>query len=317
MKPILISGSLAFDTIMVYHGKFRDQIMPNQLHMLNLVFMVPTMRREFGGCAGNIAYNLKLLGGNPFVVAAVGKDFSPYYDHLTRLDINQQGIYTAGGHYTAQAFITNDEEDNQITAFHPGAMQEAHRALIPNDVHAEWGIVSPNGKEAMVAHVREWSQKKINVIFDPGQGLPMFSGDELKALLPLAQALIVNDYEMKLMSEKMDMTTQAIAKSVGNGMGVLIETLGGEGCYIYQAGKKTHVKAMVAEKIVDPTGCGDAFRGGLLRALNTGKNWQQAAQLGCVVAGVKIAFAGGQNHPLTRDAISKQYMATYGEALKD
>jgi adenosine kinase len=311
-SPILISGSLAYDSIMVYQGKFRDQIMVDKLHLLNLVFFVPTMRREFGGCAGNIAYNLKALGGKPLVMAAVGKDFAPYQDHLTRLGINQDYLYHALDYFTAQAFITTDEDDNQITAFHPGAMQEAHHATMPVD-HIPWGIVSPNGKEAMIAHLRSWSQLRIGTLFDPGQGLPLFSGDELRALIPLAKALIVNDYELQLLLDKTGYTLEKIAKEVGNGEGVLLTTLGAEGCELREDGKVIAIPAIKPKAIVDPTGCGDAFRGGLLCALGQGSDWVTAAKVGTVVAGIKIAYAGGQNHPLVRADVAALYHQAFAE----
>lgn len=314
--PVLISGSLAYDLIMDYPDSFRDQIIGGTSDLLNLVFMVPHLRREFGGCAGNIAYNLHALGGNALMLASVGHDFAPYAERLRALNINQQGLFHCPDQFTAQAFIINDLHQNQIIAFHPGAMNFAHRVATPASINPQWGIVAPNGKEAMITHMREWRKKNIKVIFDPGQGLPMFSGEELRALIPQAQALIVNEYEAELLQEKTGWDQNQIAHAI-HPSGILIVTLGEKGVRFWQDGIAEHLGAMTPDQVTDPTGCGDALRAGLLYGLSKNWHWHRCLRLGNIIAGIKVAYPGPQNHPLDWQNIRLRYQQTYQESLPD
>jgi adenosine kinase len=303
---VLISGSVAYDTIMVFAGHFKDHILPDRLHMLNVSFFAPTLKREFGGCAANIAYTLKGLGGEPVVLAAVGRDGGDYVERLASLGIDTASVLRCDDLYTAQAFITTDLSDNQITAFHPGAMGRAHEVAASGP--AAWGIVAPNGKEAMLRHAREYAQAGIPWIFDPGQGLPMFSGDELRALVESADALAVNDYECSLMAEKTGLSEAELAAKVD----AMIVTRGGEGSVLHHAGRTETVAPVKVTAAVDPTGCGDAYRGGLLYGLAAGLGWPVAARLGSVMGALKIAQAGPQNHRVDRDEVARTYRDTYG-----
>jgi len=303
---ILISGSVAYDTIMVFDGHFKDHILPDRVHMLNVSFLAPTLKREFGGCAANIAYTLRALGGEPTVLAAVGRDGADYVARMAGLGIDTRSILQCDDLYTAQAFITTDLADNQITAFHPGAMGRAHEvsATLP----AAWGIVGPNGKEAMLRHARELTAAGVSWIFDPGQAMPMFSGDELRALIADADAITVNDYECALMAEKTGLTEAEMAARVG----AMIVTRGGDGSVLHHGGRTETIAPLPVADAVDPTGCGDAYRGGLLYALARGLGWPVAARLGSVMGAIKIAHAGPQNHPVDRDAVSARYRDAYG-----
>ena len=303
---VLISGSVAYDTIMVFAGHFKDHILPDRLHMLNVSFFAPTLKREFGGCAANIAYTLKGLGGEPVVLAAVGRDGGDYVERLASRGIDTASVLRCDDLYTAQAFITTDLSDNQITAFHPGAMGRAHEVAASGP--AAWGIVAPNGKEAMLRHAREYAQAGIPWIFDPGQGLPMFSGDELRALVESADALAVNDYECSLMAEKTGLSEAELAAKVD----AMIVTRGGEGSVLHHAGRTETVAPVKVTAAVDPTGCGDAYRGGLLYGLAAGLGWPVAARLGSVMGALKIAQAGPQNHRVDRDEVARTYRDTYG-----
>jgi len=303
---VLISGSVAYDTIMVFAGHFKDHILPDRLHMLNVSFFAPTLKREFGGCAANIAYTLKGLGGEPVVLAAVGRDGGDYVERLAALGIETTSVLRCDDLYTAQAFITTDLSDNQITAFHPGAMGRAHEVAASGP--AAWGIVAPNGKEAMLRHAREYAQAGIPWIFDPGQGLPMFSGDELRALVESADALAVNDYECSLMAEKTGLSEAELAAKVD----AMIVTRGGDGSVLHHAGGTETIAPVKVSAAVDPTGCGDAYRGGLLYGLAAGLGWPVAARLGSVMGALKIAQAGPQNHRIDRDEVARTYRDTYG-----
>ncbi|MEI7446911.1 MAG: carbohydrate kinase family protein [Burkholderiales bacterium] len=303
---VLISGSVAYDTIMVFDGHFKDHILPDRVHMLNVSFLAPRLKREFGGCAANIAYTLKGLGGSPVVLAAVGRDGRDYVERLAGLGIDTGSILTCDELYTAQAFITTDLADNQITAFHPGAMARAHEVAATGP--AAWGIVAPNGKDAMLRHAREYSAAGIPWIFDPGQALPMFSGDELRALLDGADALAVNDYECRLMGEKAGLSEAQMAAKVK----AMIVTKGGEGSVLHQGGATETIAPVSIASAVDPTGCGDAYRGGLLYALAAGLGWSVAARLGSVMGAMKIEQPGPQNHRVDRDAVAARYRSAYG-----
>ena len=307
----LICGSIAYDTIMVFRDRFKHHILPEQLHILNVAFLVPDMRREFGGCAGNIAYNLKLLGGEPVIMATVGSDAGPYLDRLAGLDIERTHVRQLAEAFTAQAFITTDLDDNQITAFHPGAMNESHRNRIADARGIALGIVSPDGREGMLQHAREFREANIPFIFDPGQGLPMFDGEELMAFLKLADYCTVNDYEAKLLTERTGRTLEQLAGEVE----ALIVTLAGSGSHIYTGGRRMEIPVATSEALIDPTGCGDAYRAGLLYGINAGWGWEKTGRLASLMGSIKIAHRGGQNHKLKRDDIAGRYSAAFGDTL--
>ncbi|MGJ7582498.1 carbohydrate kinase family protein [Variovorax sp. RHLX14] len=295
----VICGSLAFDTIMTFEGRFADQILPDQLHILNVSFLVPALRRDFGGCAGNIAYALNALGGNALPMAAVGSDGAEYIARLRELGIGTEFIRTIDDSYTAQCFITTDLSNNQITAFHPGAMQQAHLTKIEARDDIRIGIVSPDGRDAMLQHAEQFKVAGIPFVFDPGQGLPMFDGDELARFIEQADWVTVNDYEGKMLSDRTGWDNAEISRRVRG----LIVTLGAEGCDVWIDGERTHVPAVTPEAIVDPTGCGDAWRGALLFGLE--KNWSLAdcAALGNKLGALKIAQRGPQNYTVDRSAL--------------
>lgn len=307
----LICGSMAYDSIMVFHDRFKNHILPDQLHILNVAFLVPDMRREFGGCAGNIAYNLHLLGGHPLIMATMGEDDSLYRRRLTELGIAQNHIRTIPHTFTAQAFITTDLDDNQITAFHPGAMSFAHTNHVKDAENVTIGIVSPDGREGMVNHLREFHDAGIPCIFDPGQGLPMFNGEELLEMLKLATYCTVNDYEGKLLSDRTGKSLEELAKEVK----ALIVTLGGEGAQIYTEGRIINIPPAKVDQIIDPTGCGDAFRAGLLYGLENNFSWEKTGRLGCLMGAIKIMSRGGQNHEISKAEISRLFTENYGETL--
>ena len=296
----LVCGSLAFDTITVFPGKFADQILPEQLHILNVSFLVPTLRREFGGCAGNIAYTLKLLGGEPVVLAALGNDGAEYLAHMKALGVSTDSVYVASDNYTAQAIIITDASNNQITAFHPGAMMQAHEAGLPARADIRLAIIGPDGRDAMIRRARDLAAAKIPFVFDPGQGLPMFDGDDLRAFVAQASWVTVNDYEAKMLCERIGMDLAALSKSHLNGV---IVTLGDQGCEVWEQGVRTHVAGIAATEVIDPTGCGDAFRGALLYGLEQGWPLIDCVTLGNRIGAVKIAYRGGQNHPVDRAAL--------------
>lgn len=303
---VLISGSVAYDTIMVFDGHFKDHILPDRVHMLNVSFLAPTLKREFGGCAANIAYTLKGLGGQPVVLAAVGRDGGDYVDRLAALGIDTTSVLRCEDLYTAQCFITTDLADNQITAFHPGAMSRAHEVAARGP--AAWGIVAPNGKDAMLRHAREYREAGFPWIFDPGQAMPMFSGDELRALLDGATALAVNDYESGLMAKKTGLSEAELAARVD----AMIVTRGAEGSTLHHGGRTETIPPVRAREALDPTGCGDAYRGGLLHGLSSGLGWPVAARLGSVMGAMKIEHLGPQNHRVDRDAVAARYREAYG-----
>ena len=297
---VLICGSLAFDTITAFPGRFAQQILPEQVHILNVSFLVPSMRKEFGGCAGNIAYSLKQLGGEPLVMAALGKDGVLYRNHFEQLGMSLKHVLTVEDDYTAQAMIITDQDNNQITAFHPGAMGQAHRLKIEADPAIQLAIVAPDGRDAMVQHAEQLRAANIPFIFDPGQGLPMFDGAELHRFISQATWVSVNDYEGKLLADRTGSSLADLSKSHLQG---LIETLGADGCNVYIQGVKTHVPGVKAEAVIDPTGCGDAFRGGLLYGLANGWDLVKSVTLGNRIGAIKIAAAGPQNYTLDRAAL--------------
>ena len=313
---VLISGSVAFDTIMVFDGYFKDQILPDQVHMLNVAFLTPRLKKEFGGCAANIAYNLVPLGTQAAILATIGHDGHSYVGRLKQMGIDVSSIKSIDEEFTAQAFITTDLADNQIIAFHPGAMSMAHQVSAAAAAQAKRtahhiGIVGPNGKEAMVGHAREFAESGIPFIFDPGQGLPMFNGDELKSLIEQASAVTVNDYESKLLVDRTGWSEQQISEQVQ----ALIVTRGGEGSELYRAGKTTRIAPVQISQAVDPTGCCDAFRAGLLHGLANGWAWQQSVLLGSVMGALKIESQGPQNHAVDQAMIASRYESAYGEKL--
>jgi adenosine kinase len=301
----LICGSMAYDTIMVFHDRFRNHILPEQVHILNVSFLVPDLRREYGGCAGNIAYNLKLLGQDPLPMATVGKDFEPYAQWLAYCGIRRDYIRTLEDSYTAQAYITTDMDDNQITAFHPGAMSFSHLNRVPTDAGIRIGIVAPDGKEGMIQHAQQFAEAGIPFIFDPGQGLPMFTGEELLELVDLANWVALNDYEARLMQERTGLAPERIAERVD----AVIVTRGAGGSSIYAAGVCQPIPAAQARKEVDPTGCGDAYRAGLIYGLLEDLDWATIGRIASLMGAIKIETAGTQNHAFS--------MAEFRERFRD
>jgi len=304
----LVTGSIAYDTIMVFPDRFRNHLLPDQLHILNVCFLTPQMRREFGGTAGNIGYNLKLLGTDPLLMATVGEDIAPYLSRLDALGIGHKYLKRIGGEFTAQAFITTDLDDNQIIAFHPGAMNHAHENRITSALGVKLATVSPDGKEGMQQHARQCAELGIPFLFDPGQGMPMFSGPELDEFIRLADYVAVNDYEAKLLADKTGRKLEAIAKEVK----ALIVTLGAKGSQIFAGGKRIDIPQVAAEAVVDPTGCGDAYRAGLLYGIARGWDWDSTGRLGSLLGAIKIAQRGPQNHKPSRDEIIDRYKKVFG-----
>ena len=290
----VICGSLAFDTIMSFEGRFAEQILPDQLHILNVSFLVPSLRRDFGGCAGNIAYSLKLLGGEPLPMGAVGSDGGDYLQRLQQLGISSEFVLRVDDTYTAQAMIMTDRDNNQITAFHPGAMMQAHRMRVQPRTDVKLGMISPDGRDAMLQHAAQFQAAGIPFVFDPGQGLPMFDGDELARFVEQATWVTVNDYEGKMLSERTGWSSAEISRRVQG----LVVTLGGDGCEVWINGEVTLVPPERAQAIVDPTGCGDAWRGALLYGLEQGWTLARCAALGNKVGAIKIASRGPQNYTL-------------------
>ena len=307
----LICGSIAYDTIMVFKDHFRNHILPEKIHILNVAFLVPDMRREFGGCSGNIAYNLQMIGGKPLIMATVGDDYQPYASRLQDLQLAQNHVRQVSGTFTAQAFITTDLADNQITAFHPGAMNFSHQNHVADAKDVNLGIVAPDGRDGMVQHAREFHEAGIPFVFDPGQGLPMFTGEELLDFVHKADYVAVNDYEGQLLCERTGRSLEALAKSVK----ALIVTRGAEGSGIYANGQQVEVPSVKPEKLVDPTGCGDAYRAGLLYGITHGMDWRSAGQLGSLLGALKISQRGGQNHHFTRDEIDQRYFEIFGSRI--
>ena len=304
----LICGSMAYDTIMVFPDQFKKHILPEQIHILNVAFLVPEMRREYGGCAGNIAYNMHLLGGKPLIMATVGDDFAPYATRMEKLGLSQQHIRHVPGSFTGQAFITTDLDDNQITAFHPGAMGMSHLNHVAEAKEVSLGIVSPDGRDGMMQHAEEFAEAGIPFVFDPGQGMPMFSGNELLRFIEQADYVTANDYEAKLLQDKTGKKLDEIAKRVR----ALIVTLGPDGSLIYADGKQIAIPTPKPAALVDPTGCGDAYRAGLLFGIQKGWDWDTTGRLASLMGALKIASRGGQNHAPTRDELKAQFQRHFG-----
>jgi adenosine kinase len=304
----LICGSIAFDSIMVFRGRFKDHILPEQVHILNVAFLVPQLRREYGGTAGNIAYSLKLLGGDPLPMATVGSDAAAYLQRFESLGINRTHLREVADSYTAQAFITTDLDDNQITAFHPGAMSLSHLNEVPGDGSVRLGIVAPDGREGMIAHATQFAAHGIPFIFDPGQGLPMFDAAELDTFLDLATYAVLNDYEAQLVVDKTGRAIETLAQKVG----ALIVTRGGQGSDIFVGGRMLHIPAARTRRVVDPTGCGDAYRAGLLYGLANGMDWETTGRLAAVMGALKIEQSGAQNHAASREEIADRFGESFG-----
>ncbi len=289
---VLVCGSLAFDTIMNFEGRFAEQILPSQLHILNVSFLVPGLRREYGGCAGNIAYGLKQLGSEVVPLATLGSDGQEYLDRLNALGVDTRHVATDSKNYTAQAMIMTDRDNNQITAFHPGAMSQAHSNPVPARQDLRLAIVAPDGRDAMLLHAQQLHAAGIPFVFDPGQGLPMFNGPELVDFIELATWITVNDYEGRMLCDRTGLSLEALSERVEG----LVVTLADQGCEVWQRAKRTHVAGVAATAIVDPTGCGDAFRAALLHGLAQGWDLERCVVLGNRMGATKIASRGGQNY---------------------
>lgn len=303
---------MAYDTIMVFQDQFKKHILPDQIHILNVAFLVPQMRREFGGCAGNIAYNLQLLGGDPLIMATVGDDFGAYAARLEKLHLSQKHIRHVPDSFTGQAFITTDLDDNQITAFHPGAMSFSELNCIADAKDVTLGIVSPDGRSGMLQHAREFYEAGIPFVFDPGQGMPMFGGEDLLNFVEQADYVTVNDYEAKMLQDKTGKTIEELAKRTR----ALIVTLGAQGSAIYTEGKEINIPAAAPSAVLDPTGCGDAYRAGLLHGIQQGWDWDTTGRLASLMGALKIASRGGQNHKPTRNELSALFKKHFAYSIK-
>ncbi len=303
----LICGSFAFDTIMVFNDKFKHHILPEQVHIINVSFLVPDLRREFGGCAGNVAYNLKLLGGNPLPMGTVGIDFAPYSEWLESCEIPSTHVTTIDHTYTAQAFITTDMDDNQITAFHPGAMNFSHYNQVSKADGVTIGIVSPDGREGMIQHARQFVAAGIPFIFDPGQGMPMFDGNDLLQFIEQATWVVVNDYEWQLMRERTGLSEQQLAQRVQ----ALIITKGAEGAIIHTADTTYQIPSAQPKAVNDPTGCGDAFRAGLLYGLMQEIDWETTGRIASLLGAIKVEHHGTQNHSFTLEEFKQRFKKNF------
>lgn len=308
---VLICGSLAYDNIMVFRDKFKNHILPDKIHLLNVSFLVPELRREFGGCAGNIAYNLRMIGGDALPMGTVGHDFTPYAEWMDACGIDRRCIRQIDDALTAQAFITTDLDDNQITAFHPGAMEFAERNGVAEAGEVELAIIAPDGREGMIQHARQCQEAGVKFIFDPGQGMPMFDGDDLNRFIDQSTWVTVNDYESELMQQRTGLAPAEIASRVI----AYIVTRGGEGSSIYTDGGRIDIPPAKVAELVDPTGCGDAYRAGLLYGLARGLPLETSGRIASLLGAIKIEHAGTQNHRLTRASFAARYAQTYGNAL--
>ena len=307
----LICGSLAYDTIMVFQDRFKNHILPDKVHILNVAFLVPHMRREFGGCAGNIAYNLKLLGGEPIPMAAVGSDFGPYRAHFEACGIRMDQVRQLDEMFTAQAFITTDLDDNQITAFHPGAMMRSHEASVTAVAGVQFGIVAPDSRDAMLQHARDFAESSIPFIFDPGQALPLFNGEEFRAFIELAQYVTVNDYESELLQTRTGWTAAEIAMRVK----AYIVTRGPKGSLIHADGMTHEIPAAHERRVSDPTGCGDAYRAGLIHGMTSGMDWPTVGRMASLMGALKVEHPGTQNQRFTWREFADQFRQQFGYAL--
>jgi adenosine kinase len=306
----LVCGSYAFDTIMVFGDRFQRHILPDQVHMLNVSFLVPELRREFGGCAGNVAYNLKLLGGDGYGMGTVGHDFAPYAAWLDECGLSRRFLREVPA-FTAQAYITTDVDDNQITAFHPGAMSFSHENTVPRDAGITLGMVSPDGRDGMVQHAEQFAEAGIPFIFDPGQGLPMFDGAELAHFIDLANWVALNSYEAAMLCERTGLTIDQVAERCE----AVVVTAGGEGSTVYADGEVIVIPAAKPAAIVDPTGCGDAYRAGLIYGLMNDFDWATTGRIASLMGAIKIAHPGTQNHAFTRAEFDDRFEAEFSYAL--
>ncbi len=306
----LICGSIAYDTIMVFGDQFKNHILPDQIHILNVAFLVPDMRREFGGCAGNIAHSLKMLGGDPLIMATVGQDYQPYAYRLEKLRLSQAHVRQVPEAFTAQAFITTDLDDNQITAFHPGAMNFSHQNHVSDARDVGLGIVAPDGREGMLQHAREFEEAGIPFIFDPGQGLPMFNAQELMNFINQADYVATNDYEAKLLQDRTGKSLEELSRLVK----ALVVTQGAQGSLVVINGKSEFIPTVKPAQVVDPTGCGDAYRAGLLYGIANDFDWATTGRLASLLGSIKIAHRGAQNHQFTREEISDRFRESFGRA---
>ena len=307
----LICGSFAYDTIMVFQDQFKKHILPEQVHILNVSFLVPDLRREFGGCAGNIAYNLKLLGGDGAPMGTVGADFVPYADRLDELGISRDYLKEIYGSYTAQAYITTDQDDNQITAFHPGAMNFSHENRVSDANGVTLGLVSPDGRQGMIEHAEQFEAEGIPFVFDPGQGMPMFDGDDLNRFVRQASWLAFNDYEASLMQERTGKTIEQLAQEVR----AVVVTRGGQGSLVYAGDRLYEIPAARVGQLQDPTGCGDAYRAGLLYGLQNDLDWEVTGRIASLMGAIKIEHAGTQNHGFTFDEFNSRFKESFGFTL--
>lgn len=309
-KTALICGSVAYDTILVFPDRFRAHILPDKLHILNVSFLVPEMRREFGGCAANIAYSLRLLGDQGVPMATVGHDFGPYRERLIAHGVPVEHIRQMPEAFTAQAFITTDLDDNQITAFHPGAMQYAHVNKVAHAGPAvALGVVAPDGRQAMIEHAAQFAAARIPFIFDPGQGLPMFGGEELRTFIGQADWVAVNDYEWGMLQEKTGMNAADLMARVE----ALIVTRGAAGSVIHSKGRTYDIPCAKARAVVDPTGCGDAYRAGLIHGLLRGMDWETTGRVASLLGSIKIECRGPQNHRFTRAEFDRRFSENFGD----
>jgi len=309
----LICGSLAYDTVMVFEGRFREHILPDRIHMLNVSFLAPQMRRNFGGCAGNIAFNLRLLGGDGLVMATCGHDFEPYAAWLRERGIALTHVRRIEGSFTAQAYITTDLDDNQITAFHPGAMNHAHENKVGDAAGVKLGIVAPDGRQAMLEHAAQFAAAGIPFIFDPGQGLPMFDGEALRAFIDQATWVAVNDYEASLLAERTGWSLEQVAARVK----ALIVTRGAQGSVIHAGASRHEIPVARAGRLADPTGCGDAYRAGLLYGLQRGLDWPTTGRIASLAGALKIEHHGTQHHAYTREQFAQRYQQSFGASLAE
>ena len=307
----LICGSLAYDTVMVFDGRFKDHILADRVHMLSVSFLVPQMRRNYGGCAGNIVFSLKLLGVDGHALATVGDDFDPYETWMRRNGLSLDYVRRIPGTYTAQAFITTDLDDNQITAFHPGAMQHSGELTVPTDVGISLGLVGPDSREAMLRHSEQFATAGIPFIFDVGQGLPMFGGADLERFIELASWMIVNDYEGELVQQRTGMTPAQIAARCK----AYIVTRGAAGSTVYAEGKAINIPAARAERVVDPTGCGDAYRAGLIYGIGRGLDWATTGRVASLLGAIKVAHHGTQAHGADLADLGGRFQSAFGYAL--
>ncbi len=308
---VLITGSMAYDTIMVFPDSFKNHIIPEKVHILNVCFLVPELRKEFGGCAGNIAYNLNMLGESSLPMATVGEDFKPYRKWLKKCGTNQQCIIEIDDTFTAQAYLTTDMDDNQIIAFHPGAMNHAHQNKITDSMDISLAIVAPDGKQAMIEHAEQLHERGTPFFFDPGQGLPMFNADELKRFITIADYLVVNDYESEMLSKNSGLSIDEIASMVD----ALIITRGAKGSEIYASGQKLDIPVAPISTAVDPTGCGDAFRAGLLYGVKHQLDWETSGRMAALLGAIKIEQHGTQNHQFSLDEFKSRYAKSFDHEL--